>query len=290
MDEKILYWNERGLIPGPDETEEQYRQRVEYCLKLDQEISNNLPFRETDKGAQSVLEESFARTKKEYDIAPDWIPLFFSDYQLTLWHGGCAWIFQVDIHSPTAALLQLRKAFQTSQKYLKIYDRTELISHELAHVGRMAFNEPKFEEFHAYKSSASRFRRWFGPIVQSSKESVYFVLMLILIFILDVSFIALENHNLYTFSMWIKIIPIAFILWGLTRLTLRHSQYDRCLAALKQFIKDETKAKAVIYRLTDKEITSLGKMTKDQISKYINNQQAISFRWKVLSQSYFILK
>ncbi len=286
MDEKILYWNKLGLFPGPTESEEQFCHRAEYCLKLNQEISNKLPFRDEDKGTEAILAESFSQTKANYDIAPDWIPLFFSDYQLVLWHGGCAWIFQVDENSPTAAVLQLRKAFQTSPRYLGIYDRKELISHELAHVGRMTFEEPKFEEYHAYKSSVSWFRRWMGPIIQSSKESVYFVLLLLLIFILDVSIIALEKHSLYIWSMWIKAVPVLFITLGFGRLFLRHYQYNRCLAAWNQLLSDEQKAKAVVYRLTDKEIIEIGKMNQEQIKQYVSEQQNVSFRWQVIVAAY----
>lgn len=287
MDEKFLVWNRAGLIPGPMENEDQYLKRVEYCLNLNQEIASKLPFREEDRGNQSIFSPSFARTRELYDIEADWVPLFFSDYQLVLWHGGCAWIFQVDEESPTAAVLQLRQAFKNSTKYIGMYKRDELIAHEVAHIGRMMFEEPIFEEFHAYRSSDSWFRRCFGPLIQSAKESIFFVLSLIFIFILDVSLIALQKHALYDWAMWIKAVPLLLLAAALGRLTLRHRQYDRCLEVLYGILGDRQKANAVIFRLTDKEIVDIGKMDSKQILNFVKEQQGRSLRWRVIAEAYF---
>jgi hypothetical protein len=287
MDEKFFIWNQAGLIPGPSENEEQYHERVKYCLNLDREITNKLPFRDEDKGSHEILDSSFALTNEIYDIAPNWIPIFFSDYQMVLWHGGCAWIFQVDEKTPTAAIMQLRKTFQKNTKYLGLYDRQELIAHELAHVGRMMFEEPIFEEYHAYRSSKSTFRRWFGPIVQSSKESLFFVIVLLFIFILDVSLIALDQHSLYHWALSLKGLPLLLISGAIGRLIWRHRQYDRCLKALKEIVSSKEKANAIIYRLTDQEIIKFSKMSRKHILEYIDHQKNESLRWKIIASAYF---
>ena len=116
--------------------------------------------------------------RRIYGFAPHWVPLFFSNYQLAPWHGGCAWIFQLNDNTPYAAFLQLRSAFRTQKRYLGMYERTELIAHEMAHIGRMMFEEPEFEEIIAFQSSTNRFRRFFGPLFRSSKESMLFVIVL----------------------------------------------------------------------------------------------------------------
>jgi hypothetical protein len=204
-----------------------------------------------------------------------------------LWHGGCAWIFQVDEKSPTAAILQLRQAFQKSSTYLGIYHREELIAHEVAHVGRMMFEEPIFEEFHAYRSSNSWFRRYFGPLFQSSKESIFFVLLLIFIFILDVSLIAMQQHAIYDWAMCIKALPILLLSAALMRLAWRHREYNSCLNVVNAILKDQFKSNAVIYRLTDTEIKEIGKMKKEDFLKYMTMQQNASLRWQVIMEAYF---
>ena len=94
--------------------------------------------------------------------------MIFSNERLAPWHGGCAWIFQFAEGLPTAALIQLRQVFSRQPTFLGIYHRDELLTHELVHVGRMKFEEPRFEELFAYETSTSAFRRWFGPLIQAS--------------------------------------------------------------------------------------------------------------------------
>ncbi len=249
MNNDILQWNREGLIPGPNESEETYRQRVAYCLNLDKET---LPLKEEEKADKSFLSSALSQTKELFDIVPEWIPLFFSNYKLAPWHGGCAWIFQVTENSPTGAIFQLRRSFWKSTKYLGMYDRDELIAHELAHVGRMVFEEPIFEEFHAYRTSKSSFRRWLGPIIQSPRESILFILLFPLIF------------------------------FALIRLIRRQFQFKKCLNNLSFF----SNPNAVIYRLTDKEIIDFGKMNSQQITNYMNQQKEKSLRWQVISIAY----
>ena len=47
----------------------------------------------------------------------------------------------------------------------------DLISHEHIHFLRSAFNEPRFEELIAYRTSRSKWRKFLGPIFQSPWES-----------------------------------------------------------------------------------------------------------------------
>ncbi len=134
-------WNSEGFIPGPDEAEEEFRKRVAYCQNLEhhliQQTGADFPFDLNDEASKMILEEALPQVEELYGIAPRWVPLFFSNHQLAPWHGGCAWIFQLDENSPASAFLQLRAKFRNSPTYLGLYNRNELIVHELAHVGRM---------------------------------------------------------------------------------------------------------------------------------------------------------
>lgn len=258
-------FNQLGLIPGPNEEESAYVERVHYCLELKNKLIEEIPFNVEDQGSEEILEEPFKQTRKLFDIAPDWIPVYFSNYKLSLWHGGCAWIFQVNEDSPTAALFQLRQTFRNKKKFLGIYDRDELVAHELAHVGRMMFKEPKFEEFHAYRTATTGFRRFFGPIIQSAKESLFFVLLLLLVLIVDLS----------THLFWVKLIPLAVIGLALIRLCWRHRQYSKCLTNLNKIYDNPD---PIIYRLTDNEIIHFSKTPN--IRPYIEKQT--SLRWNII--------
>ena len=39
-DDKLLIYNEKGLIPGPEEKEEDFLLRAEYCLHLRERLAN----------------------------------------------------------------------------------------------------------------------------------------------------------------------------------------------------------------------------------------------------------
>lgn len=288
-DAQLLHFNSLGLIPGPDETEESFLARVEYCLHLADHLPAELPFEKDILPSQSLLETPLAKSKRLYGIQPRWILIFFNNYQLSPWHGGCAWIFQQDDAAPTSSFLQLRKAFLYSSTYLGIYQRDELIVHELAHVGRMVFEEPQFEELLAYRSSQNRWRKHFGPIVRSARESALFVLTLLIVLIADFFSAFNSQPALNAIVFWIKFIPIAMIAFALIRLWRLHSLFDQCFAHLRHILGDEEKANAVVYRLKDSEINYFAKTTPEEIKLYVSQSKDSSLRWRLIYLAYFII-
>jgi hypothetical protein len=291
LDEDLLRLNRQGLIPGPQESENDFIKRVDYCLNLksqmSQDIDRELPLSYENLDKTDLISSAFPKTKRLFDLSPNWIPLFFSNYKLSPWHGGCAWIFKATEESPVGAFFQLRQAFRTSAKYLKMYDRDELIAHELAHVGRMMFEEPKFEELLSYRTANSNFRRWFGPIIQSSWESMLFVIVLLITFIIEISTLNLQNQQALEIAMWLKMIPIGFILFAGTRLFWKQNKFSSCLKKLKEIFHDERTANAVVYRLIDREILAFAKMTGQEIIDYAREQDQNSLRWHLIYKAYF---
>jgi hypothetical protein len=284
--QQLLNLNAEGLIPGPDENEEDFAARSQYCLNLKthlvDEMKDKIPFVAEEDKTQALLKEVFPKTKILYDIAPSWIPLFFSNYKLSPWHGGCAWIFQQKEDTPLGAFFQLRQAFRNSSVWLGIYKREELIAHEVAHVGRMKFEEPIFEEFLAYRSSSSGFRRYFGPIIAAPWESLLFVFILLIIFIVDISFLTMGYYP-STLS-WLKMVPLLLILFAISRLVVRQNQLKACLRQIEKVVETQERANAMVYRLQDKEIILFGSLNKDQIRQYAERQT--SLRWEVISRAY----
>jgi hypothetical protein len=294
MNEEILTlkqwqeWNEQGFIPGPEESEVAFQERVIFCQNLQQNlvqtVGTNLPFEVNDSQSQEVLKEALPLTQNLYGITPSWVSLFFSNYQLALWHGGCAWIFQLNEQTPTAAFLQLRARFRHSSNFLGIYQRRELIAHELAHVGRMLYQEPQFEEFFAYQSSSSRWRRWLGPIVQSSKESFFFILLLGFVILSDFALLSL-GPKMATIAWGIKLLPVIFIVLALSRLIWRHQTLKRCLQQLETLFSPQL-ARQFLYRLRDDEIKQFSQFDSSQIREFIDKAAEQSFRWRFLKMLY----
>lgn len=289
-DTRLLQLNQLGIIPGPNEGPDEFIKRAEYCLTIKQQLSTTLrphvPFDSESENDPQILEKGCCKSSDYYDIAPVWVPVFFSNYKLAPWQGGCAWIFQMNEDSPTGVLFQLRENFKVGKSYLGLYNRDELISHELSHVGRMVFEEPKFEELLAYQMSDSKFRRWFGPIVQSSTESMFFVMVIFLIFIADISLVATGYTAAYKTALWIKLIPLVLIGYALLRLWFRHRTYSKCINNLNKLTKDIFKANSIAYRLLDKEIIAFAKMTPNNILEYAKENFNRSLRWQLISKAY----
>ena len=282
-------WNAQGLIPGPDETETAFTERVVFCQNLEQNLAQkvgaDLPFEVGDQTSRDLLKEALPLTQELYGICPQWTPLFFSNHQLAPWHGGCAWIFQLDEQTPTAAFLQLRARFRSSQTYLGIYHRKELMAHELAHVGRMLYQEPQFEEIFAYQSSPSQWRRWLGPIVQSSKESLFFILLLGVVILTDFALLSVHNESAIMIAWWIKLIPLIFIALALGRLVRRYYLFKNCLRNLEILYQPKT-AKHLLYRLRDSEIKQFAQLSPSKIRDFMETAEQNSFRWRFLKALY----
>lgn len=286
--ESLLSLNARGLIPGPGEPSEAFASRADYCLRLHTHLSDELKtlLSGDGKGNSDTLTPASANLAGKYQIAPDWIPLFFTNHRLPFWVGGCAWIFQLTENTPTASLIQLRKAFERNPSYLGIYDRDELLRHELCHVGRMMFQEPKYEEVIAYRTSKTGFRRFFGPLVQSSMESALFLLLLFIIVVFDVFLIALGRPDALSVSLWLKAIPLLLIAAACLRLWRRQRTFDEALERLEKCVSSGH-AEQAAYRLTDSEIDAFAKMSPEAIKEYAFGKQKDELRWKVICEAYF---
>jgi hypothetical protein len=281
-------WNRQGLIPGPEETEAAFVERVLFCQDLEKRFIQQIecPFEMEDPKAKECLQEAFSLTESLYGIEPLWVPLVFSNHQLAPWHGGCAWIFQLTAKAPTAAFLQLRAHFRYSSSYLGLYHREELIAHELAHVGRMLYQDPQFEEIFAYQSSFSFLQRRLGPMIQSSKESLCFVLLLGLFLIVELSLFSFGGPLSIWFSWGLQWVLIACVLFSLGRLFYRHYVLKRCRSNFKGLYSDPLVVNHLLYRLRDHEIRQFAYWSQNQIDDFITQASHQSFRWRFLRTLY----
>ncbi|MDP1835565.1 MAG: hypothetical protein Q8K75_06495 [Chlamydiales bacterium] len=288
--ERLLELNYEGLIPGPKENTAAFLTRAEHCLALKTtiitELKDQLPFVEKELGPATVLQSAYDRTEKLFDIAPTWIPVFLSNRQLMPWHGGCAWIFQITKDSPPMAFFQLNRAFATRDCYLG-YRKTELVAHELAHVGRMTFEEPKFEELLAYETSSVPYRRWLGPILQSSYEALILLGLLIMTLVVDLFALTSSKAGAIPAAMWWKLLPAGYFAYLLARLWWRRRAFKACQQNLKHTVTTEQGANAILYRLTDAEIVDFAKKTPEQIRLYAEEQSTKSLRWRLIALAYF---
>lgn len=284
-DLNLIEYNRRGLIPGPNEEIEAFEARVEFCLSLKTKLLDEVKIPDSEPQDDSIAVKALALTQSLYGMAPDFVPVFFSNWKLAPWHGGAAWIFQLKEDSSLGAILQLRKPFYKKSHYLGIYARDELMAHEMAHVGRMAFEEKKYEELLAYRTSKSWFLRMCGPVIQSAGESRLIIYVLATLLMMDAYFLFQGSLSAYLETQIFKLLPLVLILFALFRLTKRQktlAQAEKNLTAISSH------AKEILYRLTDKEIDTFAKQSKEEIQAYI--AQDTSLRWKAIKLSYLFFE
>lgn len=282
-DEQLLEYDLQGLIPGPKEDETSFLDRVNYCLEIKNILRSHIS-KEIEINSRNYLKEVYPMTLKSYALAPDWIPIVFDNHQLYLWHGGSAWIFQLEEASPLSAFIQMRKELKDKNHCGLFLDRNEILAHEIAHVGRMAFEEPKYEELLAYSSSKSKWRKLSGGLIKNSKESALFVLTLFLIILLDLFLLMTQDFKFYATASLFKLIPVAMIIFATIRLYYTQKNFKKCFKNLSKCLKKDYVA-PFIYRLTDREIDLFGKYSEKEIKDYFNADESLRGR---LLKLYFI--
>jgi hypothetical protein len=192
--------------------------------------------------------------------------MFYSNRKLAPWHGGVAEILYNEKGRLSGAYLQLHRSFQNPHSLLsRLYSRDELLAHELAHIGRMAFEEPCFEEFFAYLTSAKRWRFWLGPLISASWE--------ILIFFAVIVASTLMSQPLF----FVALLGCAFV-----RLAYRHWIFWRAVSLLTQAVGSKRLALAIMYRLTDKEIRLFARMEVCEIKDFIHSHNKSTLRWRTI--------
>ncbi len=283
-DNELLTLNKRGIIPGPNETESDFLKRANYCLTLKDNFAKEVKeIAPTLQASNKNTDNAIAKVKSIFGFSPGWVPISISSYRLSPWHGGCAWIYQKSKSEPPGAFLQISPKFQKSKKFFGIYNFDEIVAHEYCHIGRMTFQEPKFEEFLSYSVFKSPLRKFLGPIIQSFWEALLFIFSLFIVLFLDLYLVFMNLGDLYLDFMWLKIFPASLILFALIRLIYRHNKLNSCIKALTNFFQDQQKANAFLFRLTDREIYSFGKMSKSEFLNHIDREKKKSIRLRLLS-------
>lgn len=231
-----LFW--RGLIVGPEESQSMFLERIASLSK------------KTTKEIISIG-----------DIKIDWLPIHYSNRGLRLWEGGCCWV------EGRKVTLQLRQRFKLKERLFGIYSKHELTAHEAVHAIRSQFEEPVFEEFLAYKTSPSRFRKEYGPLFRAPWESLVFVVLIALM--------------PFAFSFVVPFIGI-----GVCLLLYRLKKNSNILIATEKKLGEITKqASELLIALTDKEIVLFARSSCEEIKHYVNSQH--SFRWQQIKEVFF---
>ena len=247
-DRDLLALDKIGFIPGPNEDEEAFALRVSKTQNQYKE-GEWIPEVHWD-WVREFLYELF-------NVKPLYICAFYSNRGLTPWQGAASWIEGGKLSS-----IQLREGLKKRGRYLKLYRREEILAHEAVHGARCGFNEAIFEEFFAYMTSEKRWRRVLGPILRRPWEAWPFLL-----FILGGAFFP-PFYLLGAF--WTGL--------GFYRLIRRHLQLRRAAHQIDQKTQNPRSTRAILFRLTDREIELLSK--KMSIELLAEKQNCL--RWRII--------
>lgn len=273
-----------GLLLGADEEAEAYVERL-------RALERNIAGMDMDLAARGCFEvegvtvrgdrrippalfgEADAVTEALYGFRIDWVPGFFINPRFSLLFGGCAFYFYPDFF----ALFIIRKAFERRQRWL-IYDRRELLAHELCHVARIGLGSRLFEETFAYRTSPSRFRRAAGSALRSPADTFAFLGCTLLLLVAQVArTLFLPALPIYPF--W-GLIGLVTVFLGLRHARLRRT-FQRALDRAAQLAPDA--APAVLFRATDEEILDLAATPGPQdAAEWFAERCGESLRWQVI--------
>ena len=145
----LLSYFERGLIPGPEESAEEFYLRAAKAVSLDH--------------------PEWKDTPQKFGFKVDLVPLNYSSKKMRVCEGAVTWIS--DDHVPT---IQLHPRFKKGS-FLG-YQLQDVLAHEAVHAARVRFNEPQFEEVLAYATAPQAWKRFLGPIFTSTWQPVILLL------------------------------------------------------------------------------------------------------------------
>ena len=282
----LAAYDANGFLLGADESAEDFakrirlfqtnRQKLEDALRKDGKYdAEGIIVTPDDRIPNTLFAKIAEHTKRLYRFQIDWVPGFFIDPSFSLLFGGCAFCSYPDFFT----MFIIRRSFKTQEKWL-IYNRDELLAHELCHVARIALLSEEFEETFAYQTSASSFRKLIGGIFRKQTDSFLF---------LGVTFVLLFAQILRT--QWLQTMPI-WPFWSLVGfvfawLLIRHAFHCKRLGIAQRHIAElfgAENAFPVMFRCTDAELHRFAEKTPNDLKMWILEQN--SLRWQVIRKRF----
>ncbi|EKE21072.1 MAG: hypothetical protein ACD_7C00363G0001, partial [uncultured bacterium] len=152
-----------------------------------------------------------------FDAAPLHLALYYSDEGLHFFQAAATWILSIGKNKIKLPVLQFRKVLNR-KPYLFFYTLDEILAHEAVHSVRVAFDEPKTEEFFSYMTASNILRKIFGPIVRSAREVFVFFGLMFCYFIFQIFWIVFSITFFYKISLISALVTFSYIGLGLIRL------------------------------------------------------------------------
>ena len=147
FENNLLTLNSRGIFPGPAESQENFLRRADSSL------------------ARNTTSKAFDRTNALFDAIPDWVEIKRDAKGLLPWEGAATWI-EENADGQRISAIQLKPSLPAF-----LYAPDEVLAHELVHAMRIGFEENRFEEILAYRTSKSWLRRYLARYFPDRQRS-----------------------------------------------------------------------------------------------------------------------
>jgi hypothetical protein len=154
----------------------------------------------------------------------------------------------------------------------------------MVHAMRLMFEENRFEEILAFRTSRNRFRRYFGPLFSHPGETKGFVLWMIFCWLLYCSECIFDVSFGAKYLLWSPMLALG---WGIYRLIRSQKVFSQALNHLDQAIEKKEKPLAVAVRLSDREIEYFSRSSPEEIRAFAAEEKEKSLRWDQLFSAYF---
>ncbi len=284
--EALLELDKMGLLLGPGETTAAYSERLRGLQERMREMEKafetkgeynfeGLKLRAKDRISTSLLRESTVVTQKHYKFQIDWVPAFFINPSFSWLFGGCAYYF----YPETFALMIIRSCFADQRKWF-IYDRNEILAHEMCHVARLPFFSTAYEERFAYRISESRFRCRFGGVFESPRDSFMLLGSTLLLLAAQVGQ-TMFRPELAIWPFWSLVGGVAAFLLG--RDGKRQKSFRQAEKNLQTVTANNGNHAPVLFRCTDEEIRETAQLKQsDKLRDWIRQKSEEELRWKVI--------
>ena len=275
--EVIRELDKHGLLPAPGEDAPAFARRLsqlaaalgelEAALKKhpEYEVAPGMIISSKHRIGREITGEALQVTSQLYDVRPEWVPGFFANESGGIFWGGCA----LSDPASNLTLFIIRKAFQKKQRIL-VYNRRELMAHELTHAAHQALNDWFFEEYFAYRTASSPLRKFFGCCFIRQYDALGFLLPVLL---LPVA----QALNIFTaLQMPMIIFWILAAVYPLF-LTVRTLQINSAAARAEKFLRSMKirNPAGILFRMTVSEIKMLARKQMPHGS---------DLRWQLLNE------
>jgi hypothetical protein len=287
--ERLAAFDAAGLLAGPGETIEAYRERIikvmgavsgdEERLKKDGLINLDdvLALRAEDRISPEIMREAASETERLFAFSIDWIPGFFCSASLGFLWGGCS----VHIPEESRTLFLVRGAFASKSRWL-VYDRSELLAHELCHSARAPLNDMAYEEHFAYMTSNHRLRRVIGNCFRRRFDALFFLGPVFLVFFAQLiqSFIW-EPMPVWPFWIFLAVSVSAM----LTANSLSRRLYFKAEDNLRRF--GVARPAAVLFRCLSWETRKIASLKNaEELNAMTGSSASSELRWKIIKHRF----